>query len=57
MGEMDSITSLGTVTVTGSALKVGKLDLQAGEVTIEGQIDVIEYGAARKSGIFSRIFR
>ena len=50
-------TSMGTITVTGTSLKVGKLDLQAGEVTLEGQIDIIEYGAVRRGGILSRIFR
>ena len=50
-------TSAGSVTLTGGGLKVARLDLQAGEVDIEGRIDVLEYGAARKSGFFGRIFR
>lgn len=50
-------TAMGTVTVTGASLKVSRLDLQAGEVALEGQIDSIEYGAVRKNGLIARIFR
>lgn len=50
-------TALGEMTVSGSGLKVARLDIQSGEVEIEGQIDGIDYGAVRKSGLFARIFR
>ena len=50
-------TSLGDMTISGSGLKVARLDIQAGEVEIEGQIDGIDYGAVKKGGFLSRIFR
>lgn len=50
-------TSMGTITITGGGLKVERLDLQSGEVALEGRIDALEYGAARKSGLFSRLLR
>lgn len=50
-------TSMGAITVTGGSLRVARLDLQAGEVELEGQVDVIEYGAAKKSGLLGKLFR
>ena len=50
-------TSLGAVTVTGAELKVARLDLGAGELTLEGRIDALEYGAIKKPGLFSRLMR
>ncbi len=50
-------TSMGAITIAGSSLKVARLDLQAGEVAMEGEIDVIEYGSVRKNGLLARIFR
>lgn len=50
-------TSQGAITITGAELKVARLDLQSGEVTIEGRIDALEYGAVRRGGLLSRIFR
>ena len=50
-------TVMGALTVSGSALKVARLDLESGAISLEGQIDTIEYGAVRKSGLMSRLFR
>ncbi|MBQ4090447.1 MAG: sporulation protein YabP [Clostridia bacterium] len=50
-------TSQGDMTICGANLKVARLDIQAGEVEIEGQIDSIDYGAAKKGGFFGRLFR
>lgn len=50
-------TAHGAITVSGAALKVARLDLESGEVALEGQIDSIEYGAVHKSGLISRLFR
>lgn len=50
-------TCAGSVTVSGSGLRVARLDLQAGEVDIEGQLDMIEYGAPKKAGFWGRVFR
>jgi len=51
------ITNMGEMTITGAGLKVARLDIQAGEVEIEGQIDGIDYGAVKKGGFLSRLFR
>ena len=57
-GEMAVVsTALGDMTICGENLKVARLDIQSGEVEIEGQIDGIDYGAAKKSGFLARIFR
>ena len=57
-GEMAVVTTaLGDMTVCGSGLKVARLDIQAGEVEIEGQIDAVDYGAVRRGGLLSRIFK
>lgn len=50
-------SAMGAITITGSGLKVSRLDLEAGNVAIEGKIDSLEYGAARKNGFFSRVLR
>ena len=56
--DMAVITTIqGAITITGTSLKVSRLDLEAGEVALEGQIDAIEYGAVRKTGLMSRLFR
>ena len=51
------ITNMGEMTITGAGLKVARLDIQAGEVEIEGQIDGIDYGAVKKGGFLSRLLR
>lgn len=50
-------TAMGAITVSGSGLKVARLDLVSGEVALEGRIDTIEYGVVRKTGMLARIFR
>lgn len=50
-------TSMGAITVTGSGLKVAKLDLQAGCVELEGRVDSMEYGVVRKKGLLARLTR
>ena len=50
-------TSMGAISVTGGGLKVAKLDLQTGCVELEGRVDTVEYGAARKKGFLSRLTR
>lgn len=51
------ITSMGEMTICGAELKVARLDIQAGEVELSGRIDAIEYGAARRSGLWARLTR
>lgn len=50
-------TSHGSVILTGGGLRVARLDLEAGEVDMEGRVDAIEYGAPRKAGFWGRLFR
>ena len=50
-------TTMGAVTLTGANLRVSKLDLSEGRISIEGRIDSVEYGAVRRGGFFSRMFQ
>lgn len=53
-------TELGELTVRGSDLHMNKLNVETGEVSIEGEIQVLSYQdeTPRSSGgIFGRIFR
>ncbi len=50
-------TSLGDVSISGEALLVTKLDLQSGEVTVEGTIISLSYSEVRAKGsLLSRMF-
>lgn len=51
------MSEMGAITITGGDLKVSRLDLDAGSVIIEGRIDSLEYGAARKNGFLARVLR
>jgi sporulation protein YabP len=51
-------TSLGTLLVRGGGLRVDKLSLEGGELSIEGRVDSLAYeDAAQTGGFFSRLFR
>lgn len=51
-------TPLGTLTVTGAGLNVSQLNLDDGRVSLEGEVDAMEYtGGRKKGGVFSRLFR
>lgn len=53
-------TDCGLLIIKGANLHVGKLNLEEGEVTADGQVDAVTYaegGAEGKGSIFSRIFR
>ena len=53
-------TDLGELTITGSDLHMNKLNVETGEVIIEGEIDSVSYhnDTARGSGgFFTKIFR
>lgn len=53
------MTEGGGLSVDGNALHITKLNLEDGQVIIEGQIIAIEYDdmPAEKGSIFSRMFR
>lgn len=53
-------TESGILTVKGSRLKVSGLNLDSGDLTLNGEIDSITYGdrdRKRKTGIGGKIFR
>ena len=52
-------TSAGTLVVTGSALHIGKLSLEGGELNVDGQIDSVAYEEepeSRGGGLWGRLF-
>ena len=56
---MAASTSLGELSIRGRALQITRLSLETGELTLEGQIDSLQYteSSARSGGFFSRLFR
>ncbi|SMC54734.1 sporulation protein YabP [Papillibacter cinnamivorans] len=53
------ITSQGTLVVRGNELRIGKLNLEGGELSVEGTIDSLTYeeDLRERGGLFSRLFR
>ena len=51
-------TTLGTLTVSGAGLNMSRLNLEEGRVSLEGEVDTMEYtGGRRKGGLLGRLFR
>ncbi|MDR0324880.1 MAG: sporulation protein YabP [Oscillospiraceae bacterium] len=51
-------TTQGTLLVRGSGLRVDKLSLEGGELSVEGKIDSLAYEDSEQAGGFwSRLFR
>lgn len=52
-------TDLGELTVKGSSLHIEKIDLDAGELAIEGEISSLSYSdrPGGKGSLLARIFR
>ena len=52
-------TGLGELTVRGNQLHIERIDLQAGELELQGQVDALTYAGqpAVRGGFFARIFR
>ena len=51
-------TPLGTLTITGAALNMSRLSLEEGLVSLEGEVDALEYtGGRKKGGLLGRVFR
>lgn len=53
------VTSQGTLIVRGTDLRIGKLSLEGGDLSVEGTVDSLTYEeeAADRGGLFSRLFR
>ncbi len=50
-------TSLGALTVQGSGLHIKRLDLDCGILSVEGQVDCLQYTDTHKRGLLGRLFR
>ena len=54
-------TSMGTMTVSGSGFRIHKLNVEDGQLVIDGEIDEIKYSQSREpagqGGFFSRLFQ
>ena len=52
------ITALGELNITGAGLQVTKLDLESGNVTVEGKIISLTYAdtVRKNTGFFARVF-
>ena len=50
-------TAAGQLTVRGSGLKLNRLNLEGGELLVEGRIDALEYAetGGRSRGLFGRL--
>lgn len=52
-------TELGELTIKGENLHINKIDVQTGDLSLEGEIWEMSYseGSAKKAGLLSRLFR
>ena len=52
-------TEQGELTIEGTNLHMNKLNVETGDVSIEGDIDAVSYrdSAPRQSGFFGRLFK
>ena len=51
-------TPLGTLTITGSGLNISQLNLENGMVSLEGEVDAMEYtGGKKRGGVLGRLFK
>ena len=55
------LTSMGMLTVSGSDFRMQKLDVEAGQLVIEGMVDELKYSENYRQngqgGFFSRLFQ
>ena len=56
---LGALAGLGELTVRGNQLHIERIDLQAGELELQGQVDALTYAdqPAVRGGFFARIFR
>lgn len=54
-------TSMGTLTITGYEFRISKLNVDDGQLMLEGEVDSIEYSdterADKSGGFFGRLFK
>lgn len=52
------LTNMGVLTVEGEDLHINRLNVEAGEIAIEGEIDRLQYTDLKeKGGVFKGLFR
>lgn len=60
-GKVVVITSMGAMTVMGSGFRINKLNIDDGQLVIEGTVDEIKYSEIRRDeehgGFFASLFR
>ncbi len=58
-GTIIVFTDLGELTVRGSDLHIRNLNIEAGEVSLEGKISALSYAdnAVKQTGFFGKVFR
>lgn len=54
-----AVTGQGELSIHGTDLQITRLDLESGDLSLEGQIDSLTYSETRASsgGLFKRLFR
>ena len=54
-----AVTGQGELSIHGADLQITRLDLESGDLSLEGQIDSLTYSETRASsgGLFKRLFR
>ncbi len=51
-------TDLGELTIKGVGLHINRLNIETGDVSLEGKIDNLSYAEPRvKGGVFGKLFR
>lgn len=51
-------TCMGRLSIKGDGLKINKLNIEAGELSVEGKINSLEYSVKKeKRGFFESIFK
>ncbi len=50
-------TTMGAMTVKGNNLSVSKLDMENGNVSVSGSIDLIQYHSKEKGGFFAGLLK
>lgn len=58
-GSIILMTEMGTLSIIGEELHINRLNVDTGELQIEGSIERLEYSAdeVRKGGFFERLFK
>ena len=51
-------SNCGEIYIKGSALKISRLSVESGDMTVEGQVDCVSYSEGKHTGgFFSKVFR